>query len=153
MAGDSQVRVLNRRTFAMGDVIFSEGAEGTLAFVVQQGRVRIARKLKSGEQATLGFVEPGGIFGEMALIDKSPRMASAIADAHTVCIVITEETVRTKLRATDPMLRTAIIMMIRMIRMVSDKTPLPPDDLKAIARAAEANQKAKPKTENAGDTS
>jgi CRP-like cAMP-binding protein len=132
MQGDNQVRVLNRRSYFGGDVIFNEGDQGTQAYVVQQGRVRIVRALKGGERATLGFVEQGGIFGEMALIDKSPRMASAIAEGACVCIAIPEETVRSKLKASDPMLRTVIVMMIRLIRNIADETPLDPDDVKAL---------------------
>lgn len=138
MPGDKGVKVLNRRTFYKGDVIFHEGDQGSVAYVVQQGRVRITRKTETGERATLGFVEEGGVFGEMALIDKSPRMASAIADGAVVCIAISEETVRAKLKASDPVLRTLIVMLIRMIRTIADQTPLPPDDLKALAEAAEA---------------
>lgn len=136
MTRDNQVRVLNRRSFYKGDVIFHEGDQGSQAFVVQQGRVRIVRTIVGGETATLGFVEPGGIFGEMALIDRSPRMASAIADDTCVCIAIPEETVRKKLNASDPVLRTVITMMIRMIRMMVDQTSLPPDAVKALADQA-----------------
>lgn len=138
MARDNQVRVLNRRTFYAGDVIFHEGSQGAQAFVVQSGRVRIARTAPGGERATLGFVEPGGVFGEMALIDRSPRMASAIADSATVCITIPEETVTAKLKACDPSLRMLIVMMIRLIRTIADQTPLRADEVGALADAADA---------------
>ncbi|MCR9219784.1 MAG: cyclic nucleotide-binding domain-containing protein [Alphaproteobacteria bacterium] len=142
MAKDNQVRVLNRRTFYAGDVIFHEGTQGAQAFVVQSGRVRIARTAPGGERATLGFVEPGGIFGEMALIDRSPRMASAIADSATVCITIPEETVRAKLKACDPSLQMLIVMMIRLIRTIADQTPLRADEMGALVDAAEPKAKA-----------
>ncbi|MBP5855727.1 cyclic nucleotide-binding domain-containing protein [Marivibrio halodurans] len=134
MAQDNQVRVLNRRSYYDGDVIFHEGDTGSQAFVVQQGRVRIVRTVEGGEKATLGIIEAGGIFGEMALIDKSTRMASAIADGTCVCISIPEETVRKKLKACDPVVRTVILMMIRMIRTVADETRLPPDTVDALTR-------------------
>jgi CRP/FNR family transcriptional regulator, cyclic AMP receptor protein len=62
------------RSFAKGDTIFREGEQGDEFFVVVRGKVEI----RSGGRhlETLG---PKGIFGEMALIDDSPRSANVIA--------------------------------------------------------------------------
>lgn len=142
MTKGGQVRVLNRRTFQSGDTIFREGETGSVAFVVQQGRVRIQRGLKSGGHATIGHVEEGGIFGEMALIDRSPRMATAVADGAVTCIVIPEDTVRTKLQAADPVVRTLITVLIRMIRHIADETPLEADAMAALEAASETGENA-----------
>jgi len=136
----SALRVLNRRTFRAGDLIFSEGDQGTQAFILQTGRVRIRRDLSGGRHGTLGFIDPGGIFGEMALVDRSPRMASAVAEEFCTCIVITEDVVRNKLKAADPSLRMLIVMLIRLLRQATDATPIPPDDLSEIAAAAEGDR-------------
>lgn len=131
-------RVLNRRTFYAGDTIFHEGDRGTQAYILQSGRVRVTKDVGGGRQGTLGFVEPGGIFGEMALVDQSNRMATAVADNTSVCIVITEEALKQKLAKTDPVLRMLLLMVIRLLRQTADNTPIPPDDLEALAKAAEA---------------
>ena len=62
------------RNFAKGKTIFKEGDLGDEFFVVVRGKVEI----RSGDRhfETLG---PDGIFGEMALIDDSPRSATAVA--------------------------------------------------------------------------
>jgi CRP-like cAMP-binding protein len=135
-------RVLNRRTFFKGDLIFNEGDYGNQAYVLQSGRVRITKSLAAGARGTLGFVEAGGIFGEMALIDQSKRMASAIAEDSCVCIVITEELLKKKLANTDPGLKMLILMLIRLLRQAASKTPLPPDDLAAMAKAANSAEHA-----------
>jgi CRP/FNR family transcriptional regulator, cyclic AMP receptor protein len=66
--------------YAKGDVIFAVGDKGDAMYVVRTGEVTIERHDQVME--TLG---PGGIFGEMALIDGSPR--SATARAKTDCVV------------------------------------------------------------------
>jgi CRP/FNR family transcriptional regulator, cyclic AMP receptor protein len=63
-----------KRNFAKGKTIFKEGDLGDEFFVIVRGQVEI----RSGDRhfETLG---PDGIFGEMALIDDSPRSATAVA--------------------------------------------------------------------------
>jgi CRP/FNR family cyclic AMP-dependent transcriptional regulator len=145
-----RARILNRRTFFAGDTIFHEGDRGTQAFILQSGRVRITKAIagSGGRSGTLGFVEPGGIFGEMALVDQSNRMATAVAEETSVCIIVTEETLRQKLSKTDPVLRMLLLMLIRLLRQTTDNTPIPPDDLEALATAAGEAEK-RPK--GAGD--
>jgi CRP/FNR family cyclic AMP-dependent transcriptional regulator len=65
-------------TFAPGDVVFAEGDKGEHRYVVRSGEVEIVR-----DGHVVEALLPGGIFGEMALIDGSPR--SATARAKTAC--------------------------------------------------------------------
>jgi CRP-like cAMP-binding protein len=67
-------------SFPTGHVIFKAGDPGTLMYVVREGEVEIVL----GNQV-FETVGPGGLFGEMALIDAQPR--SATARAKTDCIV------------------------------------------------------------------
>jgi signal transduction histidine kinase len=71
--------------YEQGDVIFSEGESGDCLYLVCEGTVKISKSGRSGQQETLGFIQPGNFFGEMALIDGHPRSAQATAGAgHTV---------------------------------------------------------------------
>ena len=63
---------------AKGDYVFQEGNEAGYAYVLTEGTVEIVRKSTDGDQV-LGKVDKGSIFGEMAIIDGSPRSASARA--------------------------------------------------------------------------
>lgn len=67
--------------FQRGQLIFREGQTGLLMFVVQEGRVA----LSIGE-GVVQRVGPGGVFGEMALVDQSPRAATATADDDCVLL-------------------------------------------------------------------
>ena len=62
------------RNFTKGKTIFQEGEQGDEFFIVVRGRVEI----RSGERH-FETLEADGIFGEMALIDDSPRSATAVA--------------------------------------------------------------------------
>ncbi len=70
--------------YSNGDIIFCEFEPGKDAYVVKNGRVRIA-KIREEAEKTLDVIGPGGLFGEMALIENAPRSATAIAaDDETV---------------------------------------------------------------------
>jgi CRP/FNR family transcriptional regulator, cyclic AMP receptor protein len=74
------------RDFKAGETIFREGDRGAELFVIQRGRVRILSGNRLLE--TLGENE---IFGEMALIDDSPRSASAVAEDNVTVAPLTEK--------------------------------------------------------------
>ncbi len=67
--------------YAAGELIFEAGDPGRVMYVVQEGEVDV---LANGR--VIDTVTAGGIFGEMALIDRSPRSASVMA--RTDCRVV-----------------------------------------------------------------
>ena len=69
-----------------GGVIFSQGERGDVMYVVAEGQVDVVIDGKVVES-----VGPDGIVGEMALIDSSPRSASAIARVRSTLIPIDEQ--------------------------------------------------------------
>ena len=69
------------RTFKAGEVIFTEGSEGHEMFVVRKGQVALKIHGK-----ILTTIEEDETFGEMALIDRNTR--SATAEAVTDCEVV-----------------------------------------------------------------
>jgi CRP-like cAMP-binding protein len=69
-------------TFQKGDIIFCEYEPGDSFYLIQSGRVQIV-KIMDDIEKTIDYLNPGEIFGEMAILDAAPRSASAIA-ADTV---------------------------------------------------------------------
>jgi|SRR5262245_15004585 CRP/FNR family transcriptional regulator, cyclic AMP receptor protein len=63
-----------RINVAAGQAVFEAGQAGNEMYILTAGSVELRAK-----DRTLEKVEPGGVFGEMALIDSEPRSASAIA--------------------------------------------------------------------------
>jgi CRP-like cAMP-binding protein len=62
--------------YPKGHVLFREGEDGEEMYIVQSGRVAIKKKLKEGD-ATLAVLEKGDFFGEMAILERMPRSATA----------------------------------------------------------------------------
>ncbi|MDA0239585.1 MAG: cyclic nucleotide-binding domain-containing protein [Proteobacteria bacterium] len=77
--------------FEDGDYIFREQETGDSAFIVKSGRVEIVKSASSGE-AVMASLKPGELFGEMALIDNQPRMASARAADGPVTLYVLSQT-------------------------------------------------------------
>jgi len=66
------------RTFRQGEIIFSEFEVGDTFYLIQSGRVQLA-KLVGDLERTLDILHPSEMFGEMAILENSPRSATAIA--------------------------------------------------------------------------
>ncbi len=64
--------------FAKGQTIFSEGDVGDDMFIIKAGEVEITRTV-GGKVRRLAVLEDGDFFGEMAVLEEEPRMASARA--------------------------------------------------------------------------
>ena len=69
--------------YDQGKVIMVAGQAGALMYVVTEGRVAISIR-----GAVVERVGPGGIFGEMALVDQSPRAANAVAETDCALLAI-----------------------------------------------------------------
>lgn len=69
--------------YGLGKVIVAAGAVGASMYVVMDGHVAISIGSRVVER-----VGPGGMFGEMALVDRSPRVATAMAESNCSLITI-----------------------------------------------------------------
>jgi CRP/FNR family cyclic AMP-dependent transcriptional regulator len=104
-----------------GEVLFKEGEAGDEMYLIRSGRIKIVKDLE-GTTKTLAIIGEGEFFGEMALLDKSPRSASAIAETDARLIIVDRdaflssvnknpfikyiiETLTTRLRKTNNMLK------------------------------------------------
>jgi len=71
-----------------GTMIFERGDPGTSLFAVLRGTVKISNRSADGKDAVLNMINPGGICGEIALLDGQPRTAdaSAVSDCELMFI-------------------------------------------------------------------
>jgi CRP/FNR family transcriptional regulator, cyclic AMP receptor protein len=70
-------------SYDTGATILKEGQVGVLMYVVLKGKVAI----RVGDML-VEHVVPGGVFGEMALVDRTPRLASAVAESNVKLLAI-----------------------------------------------------------------
>jgi len=107
-------RVLERKVFYAGQKIFAEGDSGDRAYLIQDGQVEI---IKNG--VALATLSKGELFGEMALVDDQPRMATAQALADTSVVIISRDAFREKLAKADPFIRGLLNIFVRNIRALT----------------------------------
>lgn len=112
--------VMPRQNFAAGEEIFKEGMIGDVAYVVQEGEVEIAKTTSKNARKVLGFIRNGGMFGEMALIDGKPRMASATATKPTTCLIIRRDVFEKKVTGADPFVKGLLRILVRNVRSMAD---------------------------------
>lgn len=84
--------VLDRRTYAEGDVLVREGDEGNELFILASGSASVNMRLPGHAHAErLVTFSPGTAFGEFALLDRETRSATITADEEVVCYVLARE--------------------------------------------------------------
>jgi CRP-like cAMP-binding protein len=85
---DALAASLRTRRFRRGETIFNRGDPGDALHILLAGRVKISSPAESGIEAILATLRPGEFFGSLALLDGSPRSASAVAVEPSETLVL-----------------------------------------------------------------
>ena len=110
-----------KRVFKAGDRIFNEGEAQDIAYIIEEGQVEIFTEFK-GEKRTLNILGSGALFGELALVDRQPRSASAEAKTDALLTVVTQQQVEERLADADPILRMVLFVVMRHFRSEVDRS-------------------------------
>ena len=104
-SSNSRLSDVDRRQFQRDAYIFREHEQGDRAYIIAKGKVEILKQGPEGP-VSLRVLQEGAMFGEMALIDDQPRMASAKAFEGAVDLLeIDKRTFQKKLSLADPFTR------------------------------------------------
>ncbi|MBF0606102.1 MAG: serine/threonine-protein kinase [Candidatus Magnetobacterium sp. LHC-1] len=87
--------ISSKKAYKKGDIIFKEGTLGTKLYVIISGKVKVTKVFPESKEATfLAELKAGECFGEMAIMDNSPRFATVIAETDCAMIAISEVILR-----------------------------------------------------------
>ncbi|MBR9971929.1 Crp/Fnr family transcriptional regulator [Magnetospirillum sulfuroxidans] len=111
--------VPERRTFAKGAVIFKEGENGREAYMLQKGKVRIFKTV-AGRRITIGVVQPGQVFGELALLDNGSRMGAAVAEEDITCLTMSKASIDHMMNEAPNGLATLVLSLLGTVRAMGD---------------------------------
>ncbi len=78
--------IVHKREYSAGEFVFKQGDPGLGMYVVEAGRVGIVLTEPDEEEKELATLSSGDFFGELSLLDQSPRSASALARTHSTII-------------------------------------------------------------------
>ncbi len=108
------------KVYSDNDIIFREGETGDVLYVIQSGKVRITKKIPSGD-LTIAILNEGDIFGEMAIFDRLPRSATAMAYGKARILTVDKKKLFQTI-SKDPTLAFKIVeTMSKRIRKIDDE--------------------------------
>ncbi|MBF0516792.1 MAG: protein kinase [Nitrospirae bacterium] len=88
--------ISTKHVYKKDEDIFREGSIGNKLYIIMNGRVKITKMSPDNLTETLlNKLKPGDCFGEMSLMDSSPRFATATADSDCSLVAINEAVLRT----------------------------------------------------------
>jgi CRP/FNR family transcriptional regulator, cyclic AMP receptor protein len=108
------------RTFRAGSVLFQEGAAAREAFLLQEGRVRLLRRIGMAERS-LALVKPGDLFGEGALLPETTHGSTAVALTDGLALALDRTTFRGLIEPHPEVALRAIDHLVRRLREAEDQ--------------------------------
>lgn len=74
-----------QKTYENGQVIITEFERGETFYLIQSGTVQLTKCINEANK-NLDILKPGEFFGEMAILDNTPRSATCVAKGHVECL-------------------------------------------------------------------
>ena len=103
-------------TFNAGQAIFSRGDEGRELYLVLSGRVRLSVLTAEGRELSFAHAGEGDIFGEIAMLDGSPRTADATAVKKTQAMSLSRPALDRVVEGSPALAHSIISFLCRRLR-------------------------------------
>jgi CRP-like cAMP-binding protein len=122
ISNEDRARLLGRfgRAFDAGDALFEEGSPAREVFLLQEGRVRLLKRVAMTDRS-LALIRPGDLFGEGALLEGQTYGATAIALTGGVVLALDRATFRGMLETHAQVAARAIDQLVRRLRDAEDQ--------------------------------
>ena len=98
------------RTYPKDTMVFSEAQPGNELYIIQKGSVKIT-KIVNDNEVMLALLKTGDMFGEMALLEDKPRVASAIAHEDAVMLAVNKVNFK-QMISTQPQMITRLTQIL-----------------------------------------
>lgn len=117
-----RARLLGRygRRFVASETLFQEGAAAPEAFLLQEGRVRLLKRVAMSDRS-LAVVKPGELFGESALLEGASYGSTAVALTDGIVLALDRSTFRALLDNHSQVAARAIDQLVRRLRDAEDQ--------------------------------
>jgi CRP/FNR family transcriptional regulator, cyclic AMP receptor protein len=115
-------RLLQRfgKRLTAGQVIYREGELGSEAYLLQEGRVRLIKRVRTAERSLM-VLRPGDLFGESAFIAGALRSSTAIALSDGTALAFDNATFQNLLENNRPVAARVVQQLVRRLRDAEDQ--------------------------------
>jgi len=113
--------LLIERRFPKNKTIVEEGLTGDYMYVIREGRVKVTKLSDDGREKILELLDEGAFFGEMALLDPSPRSASVKTLTETRILALSRTDFLALLRRSPGLAMAVIQELTRRLRRVNEQ--------------------------------
>jgi len=143
-------RYAKHTTLKRGATLFAKGDPGNSLYAVISGTVKMSISSPDGRSAILNIIEPGEIFGEIALLDGGARSAAAIANSNCELFVIDRREFIPFVKEQPALAMKFIELLCERLRWTSDQVEqiilqnLPGRLASALLRLSEKHKPAQP---------
>src|SRR3954468_7732306 len=104
------------RSFPAGTRVFHEGDSPDACYIVSAGSFRVPREHSDGRAITLATLGPGGMFGELAMVDGDTRSASAESITDGTLLALPANDVRSLLGRNPEIALKLVAGLVRRLR-------------------------------------
>lgn len=109
------------RHFKRGETLVEQGDSGLGLYVIASGKVKIIKKTSTGENLEIAVLGPGDFFGEMTVLDSSPRSASVVAVEDTECLILTAWEFKARLEEHPEIALKVLPVVVKRFRETNEK--------------------------------
>jgi len=109
------------RQFGRDEVVFHRDDPAAHLYVIAAGTVKVAIPDESGHEVVIAIERGGGIFGQLALFDDSPRSATVTAINETHVLALSRDDFIRVIERNPKAMREMLALLARMIRRASGR--------------------------------
>jgi cAMP-binding proteins - catabolite gene activator and regulatory subunit of cAMP-dependent protein kinases len=118
---DRLARLATTKRLQSGEAVFMKGDPGNSMMAVLSGRIRICAYSAAGREVVLNVINPGEVFGEIAMIDGGERTADAFAMEATDLLVLSRRDFLPFLEGNPSVCVKLLEVMCRRLRWTSEQ--------------------------------